>query len=276
MGWIGKNNKNTPWIIFTYSLRFLVFFSSIRPFIIWLAIEINTLIFIPFLRKKTIFTHEAVVNYYIIQAISSIVLIFSIFNIITSEQIILLASCFLCLPIFLKLRAAPFHSWAVPIIDRIYVGFLIFLFLTAQKIIPFFLIFFSQPNLRSFFFIVLLVRSILGPILNFSQNNIKKIIFFSRISHIRWMLALIIISENLWLFYFFTYFAVIFLLTQRTKLSFTITKFFILWRKKKIFFFIILITLAGLPPTFGFYPKLIALFYFQTFNFFIIIFFFNY
>lgn len=159
--------------------------------------------------------------------------------------------------LLLKRGAAPFHFWFPGVMEGLnWINNLILI--TWQKIAPLILI--SYIIINKFLIIIIILSVLIGSIGGLSQTSLRKIIAFSSINHLGWILAAIISSENLWITYFLLY----------TFLSFNliyIFNAFKLFHLNQIFslfsnfpiikFFLImsLLSLGGLPPFLGFLPK---------------------
>jgi len=102
----------------------------------------------------------------------------------------------------------------------------------------------------------LLIRGILG----INQTRLRKILAYSSINHIGWMLAPLISNEMLWAIYLAIYTLINFTLIVWFFFYkiFFLKQIFLLMRNNlllKIFFSFNILSLGGLPPFLGFYPK---------------------
>lgn len=235
---------------------------------IWIGLEINLLSFIPLIiDNKNIFYSESAIKYFLIQAIASLVFLFiSVFYIIkfglsfntnnyNYENIIITRA------IILKLGAAPLHFWFPNIIEGLSWNNTLII-LTWQKIAPLMIISLSYINNFITFFI--LISRIIGSIGGLNQTSLKKILAFSSINHISWLLLANLINNILWRFYFFMYFlmnySIIIILKIYNLLN--ISQFFLFksnYSLIKFCFLINLLSLGGLPPFIGFFPKWIII-----------------
>lgn len=101
---------------------------------------------------------------------------------------------------------------------------------------------------------------IVGAIGGLNQTSIRKIIAFSSINHLGWIVSAILFNEYLWLIYFLIYsfisIGLILILNQFN--LFYINQIFSLYSHSsllKFSFLISFLSLAGLPPFLGFLPK---------------------
>jgi len=165
--------------------------------------------------------------------------------------------------LLLKLGLPPFHFW-FPIISIYIDWYIITILFSIQKIIPFIII--SFINYHSFYFIIIIILTIIiPPIIIFKITNLKKLIAYSSINQIGWILFIIIISPKIWLIYLLIY------LTSMIIFTFIISQYsfsnfnswIIITPSIKIIIIIIMINISGLPP--------FTFFLFKWFNIFILI-----
>ena len=251
--------KNIGFIWFFYIWRFMLFISRNHWFMLWVALEINTAIFVCIIylekRSKQI---DAVLIYFLVQRLRSLVLIFSLFNIETQAIIQRREpKIFIMTALLLKIALAPLHSWFIFVV-KICKNAPLYLILSLQKMIPFLIIISLKPKLLIIMIFFILFSTFWSPLINFTQNNIKNILALSSISHGRWMLFSTLTNEPNWIFYFSTY---SFLVIISTKLLFnTISQNNLKKNRNQIKLTLLrLLALGGLPPLLGFFPKILVL-----------------
>lgn len=213
--------------------------------------------------NKNLISNEASLKYFLIQAIASSVLLFAIILIIIKNNFvsqiyvnfnylfyIVLSS------LSLKSGIAPFHFWFPGVIEGLsWINNL--LLITWQKIAPLLLTSYLIINNV----IILVILSILiGSLGGLNQTSIRKIIAFSSINHLGWILSSIIINENLWILYFilYSYLSLTLIYFFNLFKIFHINQIFNLFFNFKIIKFSLIInflSLGGLPPFLGFFPK---------------------
>lgn len=260
----------------------LVRISSISWLRIWIGLEINLLSFIPLINnKKNIFLSESSIKYFLIQAIASALFLFLIiifFFIIRRElnknYLIIINILFSSL-IILKIGAAPFHFWFPRISEGIN-WFNNLILITWQKIAP--IIILSYTINFNFLIFIVFCSTIVGGLGGLNQTSLRKLIAFSSINHIGWIIRRIILNENLWLIYFIFYLILlinIFILINMFNIYYINQTFLIIFSNKylKIIFFLLLLSLGGLPPFLGFFPKWIIMELLISNNIYILIFF---
>lgn len=140
-----------------------------------------------------------------------------------------------------------------------------FILITWQKIAPIILLFetIQFNNLSIYIYTFILISIIIGSLGGLNQTSLRKIIAFSSINHIGWILFALIYRKLLWLTYFTLYsfltFTIIIIFYYLN--LFYISQIYIIFINKtllKIYFIINFLSLGGLPPFLGFAPKFIV------------------
>lgn len=152
---------------------------------------------------------------------------------------------------------APFHFWFPIVIEGLnWINNIILI--TWQKIAPVILLSLCLNNL--FFYFSIIISVIFGSFGGLNQTSLRKLIAFSSINHLGWIVAGILNNQNIWKIYFIFYcflsISVIFLF-NRLKI-FNLNQIFSSFNFKyliKTVIFIPLLSLGGLPPFLGFFPK---------------------
>lgn len=163
--------------------------------------------------------------------------------------------------ILLKLGAAPFHFWFPNIIEGItWINALILL--TWQKIAPLTIISYSYFNLIIIIFIIISV--ITGRIGGLNQTSLRKLMAFSSINHIGWILTAITYRNLIWIFYFsiYSFINISIIIILKIFNMHYINQIYLFNNKNliiKFCLFINLLSLGGLPPFLGFLPKWIII-----------------
>nr|YP_010620915.1 NADH dehydrogenase subunit 2 [Archiblatta hoeveni]WAX39246.1 NADH dehydrogenase subunit 2 [Archiblatta hoeveni] len=231
----------------------------------WMGLEINMLSFIPLMvNNKNIYTTEASMKYFIVQALASLTLLFLIISKSVIEEFywftnnILMTTMMINTPLLLKCGAAPFHWWFPSIMEGLSLNNCLIL-MTMQKISPLMLISYSL-SMNTFILFIILLSVMIGSIGGLNQISIRKILTYSSINHMGWMLAAMMIGESLWLIYFLIYSMLVMTIISIIKMyqiSF-INQTFLTMNEmpmQKILMFTSLLSLGGLPPFLGFLPK---------------------
>nr|ALO77333.1 NADH deshydrogenase subunit 2 [Xinidium sp. XIN01] len=228
----------------------------------WLGLEINLLSIIPLMSNtKNSMASEAAMKYFITQALASTLLLFSVIMMsmnfmyhINSTYLMTILNTSL----FMKMGAAPFHFWFPEVMEGLN-WTNSFIMLTWQKIAPMVLISYSALNMK-YFMAVMILSSIISGIMGINQVSMRKILAYSSINHISWMLSSMLFFEAIWMFYFLVYsiitFNIIIILSKYN--IFYMTQLFSSINNQpiiKFFFMLNFLSLGGLPPFLGFLPK---------------------
>nr|WRK19251.1 NADH dehydrogenase subunit 2 [Benthodytes sp. Gxx-2023] len=253
----------------------IVIFSS-HWFPIWMGLELSTLSILPLLSTNFISrNNEAILKYFLVQAFSAALLLNgAILNLwLTNSWDInftegLLPHSIISLALIIKLGLAPCHFWFPDVLSG--VTFLEGLLIACwQKIAPFFLILSLNSSIINE---ILLVSSIISVIIGgwggLNQTSIRKILAYSSISHIGWILAASFFSQNAGLALFTLYLlfnTLIFLLCHSINIkSISFLNIVSLSPTNVILFLVSILSLGGLPPLGGFLNKLIPLIIFSN------------
>lgn len=246
--------------------------SSTNWFTAWIGLELNILSFVPLIiNNKNTLSSEAAIKYFLIQASASSIFIFlciynSYYNFIyfffNSPALYLVI-----LPLIIKLGASPFHNWFIIVIQRLD-WVMCYLLMTLQKIAPLFLInfLFQKSNLILLF---ALTSLIVGSIGGLNQTSLNKIMAFSSINHLGWILTTNLLNKYILIIYV-TFYLFMNLFTLQFLYIKTIFNFnqithnynFIIWSIR-------ILSLGGLPPLIGFLPKwmVVQMLILNNFNF---------
>nr|QNH68956.1 NADH dehydrogenase subunit 2 [Parantica aglea aglea] len=256
-------NSNKMFFMFTLFFSTLISISSNSWLGCWIGLEINLLSFIPLIsNSNNLLNSEASLKYFLTQTIASINFLFSILLklIFLKNFFSDLFSIMINSSLLMKMGSVPFHFWFPNIIEGLS-WFNCFILMTWQKISPMILL--SYYLNVNFIMIIMILNSIIGVIGSFNQNSIRKLLAFSSINNLAWMLASILISESIWNLFFFMYSLLnmimcsifyminIFYINQMYNFN---LNFFI-----KFSIMINFLSLGGLPPFLGFFSKWIVI-----------------
>nr|WAB21673.1 NADH dehydrogenase subunit 2 [Poecilodryas brachyura] len=234
----------------------------------WAGLEINTLAVLPLISKSH---HpravEAATKYFLTQATASTLVLFaSMTNAWYTGQWDITqmthpTSCLvLTAAISMKLGLVPFHFWFPEVLQGspLTVGLLLS---TVMKFPPMTLLYMVSPSLNPTLLTSLAILSTaMGGWMGLNQTQVRKIMAFSSISHLGWMVIILNYNPKLTLLNFYLYT----MITTAVFLTFNYTKVLKLstlmttWTKTPTLNAMLLLTLlslAGLPPLTGFLPK---------------------
>nr|YP_004347601.1 NADH dehydrogenase subunit 2 [Auriglobus modestus]BAK09783.1 NADH dehydrogenase subunit 2 [Auriglobus modestus] len=239
--------------------------------VIWMGLEINTLAIIPLMAQHH---HpravEATTKYFLTQATAAAMLLFASTTnawltgqwelqqmthpIITTMAITALA---------LKIGLAPLHTWLPEVLQGLdlMTGLILS---TWQKLAPFALLLQLQPNNPTLLALFGILSTLVGGWGGLNQVQLRKVLAYSSIAHLGWMVLVLQFSPALTLLTLILYLIMtsspflVFLLNKTT----TINSLAMSWAKIPILTALlplILLSLGGLPPLTGFLPKWLIL-----------------
>nr|UHU35477.1 NADH dehydrogenase subunit 2 [Odorrana liboensis]UHU35478.1 NADH dehydrogenase subunit 2 [Odorrana liboensis]UHU35479.1 NADH dehydrogenase subunit 2 [Odorrana liboensis] len=245
--------------------------SSYHWIIAWIGLEINTLAIIPIMTKTP---HpraiEAATKYFLTQAAASTLLLFScLMNAWqTGEWEIMsltdLPMNSLSLALMMKLGLAPLHFWMPEVLQGVSLPTGLILS-TWQKIPPMILLIQTSHLVNLNLMTLMALTSIMiGGWGGIGQTQLRKIMAFSSIGHLGWVIIILKFDPRLSMFSFIVYIIMTTAMfmslttTATTKMSQMSTS----WPKTPALAtttMLILLSLAGLPPLTGFPPKLLII-----------------
>nr|AOY39552.1 NADH dehydrogenase subunit 2 [Scolytinae sp. BMNH 1040331] len=242
--------------------------SSMSWFTAWIGLEINMLSIIPLMKNfNNKLSAESAIKYFMIQTMASMILLFSVLlysnSLMFNFKMMDLITLLLSLTLLMKMGAAPMHFWLPEVISGS-TWYITFIILTWQKINPMILMSYL-PTMKFLMISIILLSSLIGGLMGLNQTCLKKILAYSSINHIGWMLAALIQSTLTWMIYFLIYSLINLILMSNFYINNTNTMFQLskLLSKNKINKFIFsmnFLSLGGLPPFLGFFPKWLTIF----------------
>nr|AFU55313.1 NADH dehydrogenase subunit 2 [Haemaphysalis humerosa] len=246
--------KLMKWMIM---LTIMISISSNSWFIFWIMMEMNMLVFIPILKQNKMENCNSMISYFIIQSFSSI--LFFMGSSMTMISLFYINETLINISLLIKLAMIPFHSWLILISETLdYDSFLIIL--TFQKMIPLFIL----DKMKSSISLLMSILSIIcSSIMIYNLKLFKKILIFSSISHLSWMLMIMFSSSNFWMSYMIIYFYMIFCIFKILKKINIVSMNSMMQMKisieDKIKIIILFMSLGGMPPFIGFFIKFLAI-----------------
>jgi len=250
-------HPSTCILFFTIISSILIILTVNSWFLIWLALEINLLVFLPLIiTKKRKYSSESALKYFLVQVVRSIIII-----LVTSltlnnnfrENLVIIAA-------LLKIGAAPIHQWVISIIEGISWQTTTLL-LTLQKLNPLTILSYIFIENSFIIYCFIIFSAVLGSIGALNQTSLRKIIVYSSINHLAWLIISMQISSKLLYLYYSIYIIILITVTRLIYLLQINTVRQILQNKSKYIWVLIIsfLSLGGLPPFTGFVPKIIIL-----------------
>nr|YP_009421708.1 NADH dehydrogenase subunit 2 [Rasbora argyrotaenia]BBA21030.1 NADH dehydrogenase subunit 2 [Rasbora argyrotaenia] len=255
-------------LLYSLGLGTTMTFASSHWLLAWMGLEINTLAITPLMAQQH---HpravEATTKYFLIQATAAAMILFAsttnawltgewnINNMSNPVTVMMTISA-----LALKIGLAPAHFWLPEILQglNLLTGLILS---TWQKLAPFALIIQVAQNTNPTLLTLLGISSTLvGGWGGLNQTQLRKILAYSSIAHMGWMMIIIHYTPQLTIIALITY---IFMttaafLTLKTLNTTKINTLSTAWSKNPTLTAVtplILLSLGGLPPMTGFAPK---------------------
>nr|YP_010833609.1 NADH dehydrogenase subunit 2 [Macropodus hongkongensis]WFG81235.1 NADH dehydrogenase subunit 2 [Macropodus hongkongensis] len=254
-------------LLFGLGLGTTITFASSHWMLAWMGLEINTLAILPLMTQHH---HpravEATTKYFLTQATAAATLLFaSTTNAwITGEWNIQqmsnpFSSTLIILALSLKVGLAPMHAWLPEVLQGLDLSTGLIM-TTWQKLAPFALLLQVQPNNPTLPALIGLLSMLIGGWGGLNQTQLRKILAYSSIAHLGWMMLILSFLPSLTLLTLLTYFLMTFstFLVFKLNKATTINKLAISWTKAPVLTALtplVLLSLGGLPPLTGFMPK---------------------
>nr|YP_636933.1 NADH dehydrogenase subunit 2 [Diretmus argenteus]BAC23451.1 NADH dehydrogenase subunit 2 [Diretmus argenteus] len=258
-------------LIFGLGLGTTLTLSSFHWFLAWVGLEISTLSIIPLMAQHH---HpravEATTKYFLIQATAAAMILFAATSNawLTGQWDILqlthpLSADITILALSLKLGLAPLHLWLPEVLQGLDLTTGLILS-TWQKLAPFALLVQIPGTTQNLILLLGLLSMLFGGWGGLNQTQLRKILAYSSIAHLGWMVIVVQFSPPLTLLALFTYFVMtfstflVFKLNNATSVNALATS----WAKSPVLTTLAplaLLALGGLPPMTGFMPKWLIL-----------------
>nr|QCT84065.1 NADH dehydrogenase subunit 2 [Hemidactylus kangerensis] len=234
----------------------------------WLSLELNTLSILPIMMKHP---HprmtEATTKYFLIQATAAASILFaSTINAWQTGQWSITntnsmtATTLITIAIMLKLGLAPVHLWYPEIMQGVSMHTAM-LISTWQKLAPLALLYMMHNTLSPTLILTLgLLSALIGGWTGLNQTQTRKIMAFSSIAHMGWLMAALSMNQNLttltMMAYITTTIAMFTIMAATTtKTAYDTGTTWAMSPTLMTMMMITLMSLGGLPPLTGFMPK---------------------
>nr|ACL01709.1 NADH dehydrogenase subunit 2 [Etheostoma tippecanoe] len=258
-------------LLFGLGLGTTITFASSHWLLAWMGLEMNTLAIIPLMAQHH---HpravEATTKYFLTQATAAAMLLFaSTTNAWLTGQWDIqqmthpLPITLITLALALKIGLAPVHSWLPEVLQGLDLTTGLILS-TWQKLAPFALLLQIQPTNSPILIAFGVASTLVGGWGGLNQTQLRKILAYSSMAHLGWMILVLQFSPSLTFLTLLTYFVMTistFLLFKLSK-STTINMLATSWAKAPALTALtplVLLSLGGLPPLTGFMPKWLIL-----------------
>lgn len=223
---------------------------------VWVGIELNLIRFIPILLQSRKISGEAAVKYFLIQVSGSFLLLISSLGFVNDY---LYFSILIRVSLLIKIGRAPFHFW-YPILSEEIEWVQFGLLRTIQKFSPLMLLYYTLSNfISSLLYLRVILRGFIGAAGGLNEISLRKLLAFSSINHLGWILIPIIEFSLFWIVYFLCYCLLVFMVifNFRSLKIYHLNQMlsFLTSNISKICLAVRLLSLGGIPPLLGFFPK---------------------
>nr|YP_006884124.1 NADH dehydrogenase subunit 2 [Glossogobius circumspectus]AFU52782.1 NADH dehydrogenase subunit 2 [Glossogobius circumspectus]BAJ07659.1 NADH dehydrogenase subunit 2 [Glossogobius olivaceus] len=258
-------------LLSTLGLGTTITFASTNWMFAWMGLEINTLAILPLMAQSH---HpravEATTKYFLTQATAAATILFaSTTNAwLTGQWDISLMThpvptTIIILALSLKLGLAPLHTWLPEVLQGLDLTTGLIMS-TWQKLAPLSLLLQIPFNNQPILIMLALASTLVGGWGGLNQTQTRKILAYSSIAHLGWMMLIVQFVPSLTLLALITYIimtSAAFLTLKNTD-SKNINSLATAWANAPALtalFPLILLSLGGLPPLTGFMPKWLIL-----------------
>nr|YP_009369680.1 NADH dehydrogenase subunit 2 [Narcine brasiliensis]AMB36419.1 NADH dehydrogenase subunit 2 [Narcine brasiliensis] len=259
-------------LVLSLMMGTLMTFTTTNWLLIWMGFEINTMAIIPFMiYKQHPRAVEASTKYFLTQATASAILLFAGTSNAwltgqweLTEMMNQTTSTLITLALALKIGLAPMHFWFPEVLQGISLTTGIIL-ATWQKLAPFAILLQLHQMLNPNLLTILGLTSILvGGWGGLNQTQLRKILAYSSIAHLGWMVSILHYMPNLTLLNLIIYMIltssmfIMLIYINSTKID-SIAPFGMKTQLMTPILLTSLLSLGGLPPLTGFMPKWLIL-----------------
>nr|BBH37228.1 NADH dehydrogenase subunit 2 [Priolepis cincta] len=254
-------------LLFALGLGTTITFASSHWLLAWMGLEINTLAILPLMAQSH---HpravEASIKYFLVQSTAAATLLFATMTNawLTGQWNIHLMThpvplTMITLALSLKIGLAPLHTWLPEVLQGLDLTTGLILS-TWQKLAPFALLVQIPTQNQTILMTLALASTLIGGLGGLNQTQLRKILAYSSIAHLGWMMVIIQFMPSLTLVGLLIYLLMTCatFLTLKLNQTTTINMLTISWTKSPLMtsiFPMILLSLGGLPPLAGFLPK---------------------
>nr|YP_003289131.1 NADH dehydrogenase subunit 2 [Rastrelliger brachysoma]ACA84168.1 NADH dehydrogenase subunit 2 [Rastrelliger brachysoma] len=258
-------------LLFSLGLGTTITFASSHWLLAWMGLEMNTLAIIPLMAQNH---HpravEATTKYFLTQATAAAMLLFaSTTNAwLTGEWSIEqmthpIPTTMIVIALALKIGLAPVHAWLPEVLQGLDLTTGLILS-TWQKLAPFTLLLQIHPTNPTILIGLGLASTLIGGWGGLNQTQLRKVLAYSSIAHLGWMILVLQFSPSLTLLTLLTYFVMTFstFLVFKVNKATNINSLATSWAKAPALTALtplVLLSLGGLPPLTGFMPKWLIL-----------------
>nr|AMN92771.1 NADH dehydrogenase subunit 2 [Anolis hobartsmithi] len=234
----------------------------------WVGLELNTLAIVPIISSMhNPRATEAATKYFLTQAAASALILFSSMSNVwqtgtwdITGPLSTPAHIMLTLALAMKLGLAPTHFWLPEVLQGSTLTTALII-VTWQKLAPMTLIYLTMNSLSTMVLMLLgVLSSVVGGWGGLNQTQTRKIMAYSSIAHLGWMITISSIMVNIMIFNLVLYLIMTtalfcFLIASKSKTVQNTTTAWAFSPTMTTMTMMLLLSLGGLPPLTGFAPK---------------------
>jgi NADH-ubiquinone oxidoreductase chain 2 len=228
----------------------------------WLGLEINLMRAIPLLIGGGLSLVECTIKYFLVQALSSLLFLVSVLNLGLVGNILIfnldtVLNILVGVALLIKLGGAPFFQWFPSVVSGLSwaSGYLV---ITWQKLAPLILLGYIITLNWPYILVIILSRYV-GRTGGLNHTSLRRLISYSSINHLAWIILALNFSYYYILLYFFIYCVTRGILVYILNYSgyYYISQLFYSGQGglSQLVIFINWLSFGGLPPFIGFLPK---------------------
>jgi NADH:ubiquinone oxidoreductase subunit 2 (subunit N) len=224
---------------------------GIRWVIIWIMLEVNTIIFCVICEEK-----EISLKYFVIQRVGSGGILISVITQALSTKLTDTLLLITVISIIIKIASSPFQEWFITIIKtiKVKIGYLL---ITWQKIAPIYLLTYQKFTLM-IPFIVLSV--IYGSFMQLNKSITIEIIGYSSVFNLRWMVISLKASFKTFVTFNILYWiSLLIIISMIINNVFFSIKFILCSKQTNIIISMLIFNMGGMPPILNFLSKWVVI-----------------
>nr|YP_010890505.1 NADH dehydrogenase subunit 2 [Colpocephalum eucarenum]WIM51511.1 NADH dehydrogenase subunit 2 [Colpocephalum eucarenum] len=237
------------YLIFMMSIMFIC--SSMSYWTMWLGLEMVNFFLIPWLmEEKNVYKNSKIFFYFVVQVIATGCFLLGAMNYKSMFFFWLLLT-----GMIIKLGSFPLHMWVLSVVENMNWKKFSF-FMTMSKMGPISVMTFINPMLSM---VKLLWGGLMVPLMGLKTSSIRKMLAYSSIAHMSWIMICIVLCKSLLLFFLASYWSIFIIscLMFNSHSSSSVKDLF--YPSSMYLELFLILCLMGFPPFLGFFPKLFTL-----------------